>query len=67
LMAPAPARAAMLTNPPSAPAISSYVVRAGDTLFSIAKKFSTSIEAIQRANNLGKRTALRVGQRLRIG
>lgn len=43
-----------------------YIVQAGDTLFSIAVKFNTTIEAIQQTNNLANPNALAVGQRLII-
>lgn len=43
-----------------------YIVQAGDTLFSIAVRFNTTIAAIQQANNLENPNALRVGQRLII-
>ncbi len=45
-----------------------YVVRAGDTLWSIASKFSTTVERLKRLNNLTGRRArdLQVGQRLAV-
>ncbi|HWE23329.1 MAG TPA: LysM peptidoglycan-binding domain-containing protein [Myxococcales bacterium] len=45
-----------------------YVVRAGDTLWSIATKFSTTVERLKRLNNLTGRGAreLQVGQRLAV-
>ncbi|GAX91038.1 glycosyl hydrolase family 18 protein [Effusibacillus lacus] len=42
-----------------------YVVRAGDSLYEIARRFNTTVEAIQILNRLPT-TALSVGQRLRI-
>lgn len=44
----------------------SYTVQAGDTLATIARRFNTSVEALQSINNLPDRNALRVGQRLVI-
>ena len=41
------------------------VVR-GDTLGAIATRYGTSVRAIQNANGLGRRTMIRIGQRLRI-
>ena len=42
-----------------------YTVRPGDTLFSLARRYGTTVEAIQRLN--GRQTAgLRVGERLRV-
>ena len=45
-----------------------YVVRAGDTLWSIASKFSTTVDRLKRLNNLTGRRArdLHVGQRLAV-
>jgi len=42
-----------------------YTVRAGDTLFSIAQRFQTTVEAIKSLNNLTS-TILTIGQRLKI-
>jgi LysM repeat protein len=42
-----------------------YAVRRGDTLFSIAKHFGTSVEALKAQNGLGS-TALSLGQRLTL-
>jgi membrane-bound lytic murein transglycosylase D len=66
VMGPPSPRAALLAKPATIAPASSYVVRAGDTLFSIAKRFSTSVDALQRANRLAARATLRVGQRLVI-
>lgn len=54
--------------PPYAPHPSSqvYVVRPGDTLFSIAMRFGTSVEAIALANNITNPGLIFAGQRLRI-
>jgi len=45
-----------------------YVVRAGDTLWSIATRFSTTVDRLKRLNNLTSRRArdLQVGQRLAV-
>lgn len=43
-----------------------YIVQPGDTLFSIATKFSTSVAAIQQQNNITNPNTLAVGQRLVI-
>ncbi len=50
-------------TPPPAP--QTYVVVAGDTLSSIARRFGTTVAAIQQANGLTT-TRIYVGQRLRI-
>jgi len=42
-----------------------YVVNPGDTLYSIARKFNTSVQNIKKINNLSS-DALRVGQILKI-
>lgn len=46
-------------------ATSDYVVQPGDTLFLIARRFGTTVQALMSANNLTT-TNLYVGQRLRI-
>lgn len=43
----------------------SYVVKKGDTLYSISKKYNTTVEALKRINNLGS-TALSVGQEIKL-
>jgi len=43
-----------------------YEVRAGDTLFSIAQRFHTTVQAIARANRLDPNGILRIGVRLKI-
>jgi LysM repeat protein len=43
-----------------------HVVQAGDTLFSIARRYNTSVEAIQRANGIVNAWLIQVGQRLVI-
>ncbi|MDL1897287.1 LysM peptidoglycan-binding domain-containing protein [Anaerolineae bacterium CFX7] len=52
------------TAAPSANA--TYIVQSGDTLFSIALKYNTTIAALQQANQLADPNALAVGQRLII-
>jgi LysM repeat protein len=44
----------------------SYTVAAGDTLSSIARRFNTTIDALESINNLTDRSSLSVGQRLVI-
>jgi LysM repeat protein len=41
-----------------------HVVRYGDTLYSIARRYGTSVEAIMRTNGLSNRNFIWVGQRL---
>lgn len=51
--------------PEPAPVAGAYVVRAGDTLFLIARRFGTTVDAIKRANNLTT-DVIGIGQVLRI-
>lgn len=62
-MGPAPAPAAAAPPPPAAPR--SYVVRAGDTLYSIAQRFDTEVETLLELNKL-TRSLIKPGLRLRI-
>jgi LysM repeat protein len=43
-----------------------YVVVAGDTLYSIAQRFGTTVAAIQRANGIVNPALIRAGQKLTI-
>ena len=49
------------------PAGQTYTVAAGDTLKKIASKFNTSIEALEKANNLTSTSIIRTGQVLVVG
>ncbi len=51
---------------PTASKAKSYLVRAGDTLFSIARLYNVSVDALAKANGLTNPNALRAGQTLRI-
>jgi membrane-bound lytic murein transglycosylase D len=58
-----------LTRPQTsavAPASSTHRVKAGETLWGIAKRYGVSVAALRRANGLGKSSHLRIGQRLKI-
>jgi len=57
--APAPSGAALATP-------RNVIVQAGDTLSSIARNNGVSVGALQKANNMGSSTNLRIGQRLVI-
>jgi LysM repeat protein len=50
----------------SRPTYRIHRVRRGDNLTAIARRYGTTIAAVQRANSLGRRTVIRTGQRLRI-
>jgi LysM repeat protein len=60
----APAKAPAKSQPEAAAA--SYTVVAGDTLTRIAAGHKTTVEAIEQANALGGKSALRIGQVLKI-
>jgi LysM repeat protein len=52
---------------PAAPRpVQTYVVRQGDTLFSIAQRYGTTVQVIQTANNLPNPNAIYAGQTLQI-
>lgn len=52
---------------PSAPASGTkYTVKAGDTLYSIAKKYNVTVAALAKANNITNYNLIRVGQVLTI-
>ena len=48
------------------PTLPEYVVVSGDTLYGIADRFKTTIEAIQEVNNMNGSTGLQPGDRLKI-
>lgn len=43
-----------------------YTIRWGDNLYEIAKEYGTTIRKLKEMNGLGRRTVLRVGQKLRV-
>ncbi|MEI2416438.1 transglycosylase SLT domain-containing protein [Orrella sp. JC864] len=49
----------------SSPNVRTHTVRAGDTLFALARRYGTSVDALQALNNL-KSTRLKVGATLRV-
>ena len=53
------------TLPPT-PATRTYVVKSGDTLYEIARRFHTTFGAIQRLNGMGSSTRLHAGDVLKI-
>ena len=42
------------------------VVAQGDTLFSLSRKYNTTVDALRQANGLGKKGNLKVGQKLMV-
>ena len=44
---------------------SSYIVKSGDNLYSIARKFNTTVDSLKQKNNLASNT-LQIGQKLII-
>lgn len=63
--APQPAVTASLVTGQSSPAVCRHVVQTGDTLFGLARRFGTTVEAIMSVNGLTTST-IRVGQQLLI-
>ena len=51
---------------PSNPTYATHKVSRGDTLLGLASKYGTSVRAIQAANNMGRKTKIRIGHRLRV-
>jgi len=49
----------------SSPQYATYVVKKGDTLYSIAKRYKTTVAELQRINGISDPTALAVGQELK--
>jgi LysM repeat protein len=68
--APAPAATTTSAVAPSAPAASSgsftHVVKSGETLGGIAKKYQVKVGEIATANNIADPTKIRVGQTLKV-
>ena len=50
---------------PPAPQAVYHTVRGGDTLYSIARRYGTTVQALQRLNDL-RGADIRIGQRLRV-
>lgn len=48
------------------PTAQTYVVQKGDTLTEIAKKFKTTVKALQELNGIKNPNMIRVGQKLRV-
>ena len=52
-------------TPPITPSTNVYTVKSGDSLYSIARRFNTTVDAIKRKNNLTS-NSLQIGQKLII-
>lgn len=48
------------------PGTASHIVRSGDSLWAIANRYGTTIEALCRLNNISRTTTLQLGQVLRV-
>lgn len=48
------------------PAYNTHRVVRGDTLADLARRYGTTVQSIQAANQLGRNTTIRIGQQLRI-
>jgi LysM repeat protein len=59
-----PAPSTSTKNPPSG--TRSHIVRPGESLWSIAQQYRTTVEALRRLNNLSPSQAIHPGQKLRI-
>ncbi|MSQ31240.1 MAG: LysM domain-containing protein [Dehalococcoidia bacterium] len=69
--ATATARPAATSTPAAAtpappPAVTTYTVRPGDNLTGIAAQFNTTVDALQRANNISDPSQIQAGDRLTI-
>jgi murein DD-endopeptidase MepM/ murein hydrolase activator NlpD len=60
------APAAAQYAPPPTPATATYVVRAGDTLFSIAARYHTDVQSLAKLNGIVNPTMIYVGQALNV-
>ena len=49
-----------------APAPRHHVVRGGDSLYSIAKRYDTTVEDLAEENHLAAKSVLRPGQKLKL-
>jgi LysM repeat protein len=51
---------------PPPPQFITHVVRRGETLSGLASRYGTSVSRLQAENGMGRRTLLKIGQRLRV-
>ena len=64
--APRPVAAVVKLRAPRASSTVTHQVLRGDTLAGLARRYGTTIRALQEANGLARRTTIRVGQRLQV-
>jgi hypothetical protein len=50
----------------SAPAVQTYTVKRGDTLWAISRRYSTTVEAVAKLNNITNPNLIITGQKLKI-
>lgn len=62
----APMSATPASTPPATSAAKSHTVVAGDTLFNIARKYDTSLNAILKANGLSRDSIIYPGQKISV-
>jgi LysM repeat protein len=53
-------------SPTTSPAVRTYKVQAGETLWAIARKFSVSADALAKLNNITNASLIKTGQTLKI-
>ncbi len=63
---PQPAPQPPAPQPVAPPQAVTYTVQPGDTLYAIAVKYGTTVQAISAANNIANPNLIRVGQVLKI-
>lgn len=66
LIPPREAPSQVVTQEPRAESGKSHVIRSGDTLWAIARRYGTNIAALRAANDLAPRATLRLGRQLII-
>ena len=61
-----PGTVATTPAPKPSPTVKTYTVKSGDTLYSIARKYNTTVSRLATANNIKNVNLIRVGQVLKI-
>jgi len=64
----APSNLDTIKNPPATPEpkATRHIVQKGDTLYSIAKRYGTSVKALCKLNKLKENSVLSIGQRIKL-